>query len=132
VAGGVSPWTLATGNANQSQRIPYPVFRIMRHKGGLGAAGSQPALFPVALVEAVMTAFTDAGDLIHEPFCGSGTQLIAAERVGRRCFSMGWILFIVTWPCDGGRWRRGRWQKAQSFDFEACGEQHIKIAEKYS
>lgn len=28
---------------------------------------------------------TDPGDLVFEPFCGSGTQLIAAERTGRRC-----------------------------------------------
>jgi len=77
-----------TGNAIQSHRIPDSVFRIMRHKGGLGAAGSHPAVFPVALVEAVLTAFADPGDLIYEPFCGSGTQVVAAERAGRRCFAM--------------------------------------------
>ena len=71
-----------------SHRIPDSVFRIMRHKGGLGAAGSHPAVFPVALVEAVLTAFSDPGDLIFEPFCGSGTQIVAAERAGRRCFAM--------------------------------------------
>jgi len=77
-----------TGNAIQSHRIPDSVFRIMRHKGGLGAAGSHPAVFPVALVEFVLTAFSDPGDLIYEPFCGSGTQIVAAERAGRRCFAM--------------------------------------------
>ena len=76
------------GNAIQSHRIPDSVFRIMRHKGGLGAAGSHPAVFPVALVEAVLEAFTDPGDLVFEPFCGSGTQVIAAEKMGRRCFGM--------------------------------------------
>ena len=77
-----------TGNAIQSHRIPDSVFRILRHKGGLGAAGSHPAVFPVARVEAVLTAFSDPSDLIHEPFCGSGTQVVAAERAGRRCFAM--------------------------------------------
>ncbi|MBW6494344.1 MAG: hypothetical protein K0B16_07270, partial [Burkholderiaceae bacterium] len=77
-----------TGNAIQSHRIPDSVFRIMRHKGGLGAAGSHPAVFPVALVEAVLTAFSDPGDLIYEPFCGSGTQIVAAERAERRCYAM--------------------------------------------
>ena len=61
---------------------------IMRYKGGLGAAGSRPAVFPVALVEALVRAFSDPGDLIYEPFCGSGTQLVAAERARRRCFAM--------------------------------------------
>ena len=60
----------------------------MRHKGGLGAAGLHPAVFPVAVVEAVLTAFSDPGDMIYEPFCGSGTQIVAAERAGRRCFAM--------------------------------------------
>jgi DNA modification methylase len=77
-----------TGNAIQSHRIPDSVFRIMRHKGGLGTAGSHPAVFPVALVEAVLEAFTDPGDLVYEPFCGSGTQIVAAERAGRRCFAV--------------------------------------------
>jgi len=52
------------------------------------AAGSHPAVFPVALVEASLTAFSGPGDLIYEPFCGSGTQLVAAERAGRRCYAM--------------------------------------------
>jgi DNA modification methylase len=60
----------------------------MRHKGGLGVAGSHPAVFPVALVEAVLTAFSDLGDVIYEPFCGTGTRIIVAERAGRRCFAM--------------------------------------------
>jgi DNA modification methylase len=85
--GQVRPKT-GTGNTIQSHRIPDSVFRIMRHKGGLGAAGSHPAVFPVALVEAVLEAFTDPGDLVFEPFCGSGTQLIAAERTGRRCYAV--------------------------------------------
>jgi DNA modification methylase len=85
--GQVRPKT-GTGNAIQSHRIPDSVFRIMRHKGGLGAAGSHPAVFPVALVEAVLAAFTDPGDLVYEPFCGSGSQLVAAERTGRRCYAV--------------------------------------------
>jgi len=87
-ADGIVHAKTGTGNLIQSHRIPDSVFRIMRHKGGLGAAGSHPAVFPVALVEAVLTAFSDPGDLIYEPFCGSGTQIVAAERAGRRCIAM--------------------------------------------
>ncbi|SEN93795.1 hypothetical protein SAMN05216227_103314 [Pseudorhodobacter antarcticus] len=57
----------------------------MRQKGGLGAAGWHPAVFPVALVEAVLTAFSDPSDLIYETFHSHGTQLAAAERTGQRC-----------------------------------------------
>jgi len=83
-ADGIVHAKTGTGNLIQSHRIPDSVFRIMRHKGGIGAAGSHP----VALVEAVLTAFSDPRDLIYEPFCGSGTQLVAAERTRRRCFAM--------------------------------------------
>ena len=100
-----------TGNAIQSHRIPDSVFRIMRHKGGLGAAGSHPAVFPVALVEAVLTAFSDPGDLIYEPFCGSRTQIVAAERTGRRCFA----LELDPAYCDVAvrRWEMATGRKAQ-------------------
>jgi len=29
-----------------------------------------------------------AGDPLYEPFCGSGTAVIAAERTGTRCYAM--------------------------------------------
>ena len=75
------------GNAIQSHRIPDSVFRVMRHKGAV-QGGSHPAVFPVALVEEVFAAFTDPDELVFEPFCGSGTQVIAADKMGRRCFGM--------------------------------------------
>jgi DNA modification methylase len=109
-----------TGNAIQSHRIPDSVFRIMRHKGGLGAAGSHPAVFPVALVEAVLTAFSDPNNLIYEPFCGSGTQIVAAERSGRRCFAM--ELDPVYCDVAVRRWEMATGRKAQ---LENCNETTI-------
>jgi DNA modification methylase len=31
---------------------------------------------------------TEVGDVVYEPFSGSGTQILAAEKVGRRCFAL--------------------------------------------
>ena len=31
---------------------------------------------------------TEVGDLCYEPFLGSGTQLIAAEKLGRVCYAL--------------------------------------------
>jgi DNA modification methylase len=60
----------------------------MRHKGGLGDAGSHPAPYPADLVMEVLTAFSDGGDVALEPFCGSGTSIIAGETTRRRCLAM--------------------------------------------
>jgi DNA modification methylase len=45
-----------------------------------------PTVKPVAMVADAILDCSDRGDLVLDPFLGSGTTLIAAERVGRRCF----------------------------------------------
>jgi DNA modification methylase len=59
------------------------VIRITRHKAR-GIETEHPAVFPVALPEFVMHAYSNERDVIYEPFAGSGTSIIAAERCGRR------------------------------------------------
>lgn len=48
---------------------------------------------PVDLIERVLQVASDEGDLVLDVFCGSGSSLVAAERLGRR-----WI------GCDLGRY----------------------------
>ena len=43
---------------------------------------------PVALVAAMLANSTPLGGGILEPFSGSGTTLMAAETLGRRCYAM--------------------------------------------
>ncbi len=43
-----------------------------------------PAPFPVALPERLINLYTFEGDLVLDPFMGSGTTLVAAARTGRR------------------------------------------------
>ena len=47
-----------------------------------------PAVFPVGLPAEYVKALTDEGDIVIEPFCGSGTTIIACEQLGRRCYAM--------------------------------------------
>jgi len=47
-----------------------------------------PTMKPVALVEECLANSTRAGDAIYEPFAGSGSTLIAAERLGRCCHAI--------------------------------------------
>ena len=81
--GEIGGWSHA-GQPTQEYRIPDSVIRIMRHKGGIGDGIDHPAVFPVALPEHVLEAYSNAGDVCYEPFGGSGTTLLAAQRLGRR------------------------------------------------
>lgn len=79
------------GNLNatfQPKKIPDSVVRIMRHKARGGVENEHPAVFPVDLVSEMLTAFSDPEDIVYEPFCGSGTQLIGAQKNGRTCLAM--------------------------------------------
>ena len=82
--GEVGGWTHA-GQPTQDKRIPDSVIRVMRHKGKIGQDIDHPAVFPVALPEFILDAYSDSGDIVFEPFSGSGTTMLAAERTGRRC-----------------------------------------------
>jgi len=81
--GTIGGWT-AVGTPTQETKIPDSVIRIMRHKGKIGQDIDHPAVFPVALPQFFLESYTDAGDIVFEPFCGSGTTLLAAERTGRK------------------------------------------------
>ena len=43
------------------------------------------AMFPVELPRRLLELLTDPGNTVYEPFAGSGTTLIACERLGRKC-----------------------------------------------
>jgi len=45
---------------------------------------SHPTEKPLSLVSDMVEKFSDAGELILDPFCGSGTTLVAAKMLGRR------------------------------------------------
>jgi len=51
-------------------------------------SGYHPTQRPVELFLRPIEFNTRPGDIVYEPFSGSGTQLIAAERTGRTCFAM--------------------------------------------
>jgi len=43
-----------------------------------------PTQKPLALLERIIRASSNSGDLVADFFCGSGTTLVAAQRLGRR------------------------------------------------
>jgi DNA modification methylase len=81
--GQVKGWT-AAGQPTQDYRIPDSVIRVMRHKGKIGQNIDHPAVFPVALPEHILLAYSEPGDVVFEPFGGSGTTILAAQKTGRQ------------------------------------------------
>lgn len=47
-----------------------------------------PTMKPVVMFAYLMSNSTAPQHLAYDPFCGSGTTLIAAEQLGRRCYGM--------------------------------------------
>lgn len=47
-----------------------------------------PAIFPIELPSEYIKALTNENDLICEPFCGSGSTMVAAHQLNRKCYGM--------------------------------------------
>jgi site-specific DNA-methyltransferase (adenine-specific) len=47
-----------------------------------------PTQKPVSSLEPLVAAFCPAGGLVLDPFCGSGSSLVAAQRIGRRAIGI--------------------------------------------
>jgi DNA modification methylase len=52
------------------------------------ASPQHPTMKPVSLCQRAIDNSSGAGDVVAEPFLGSGSTLIAAERTGRCCYGM--------------------------------------------
>ncbi len=66
-------WDISVLNPNSKERLGYPTQK------------------PVALLERIIAASSNEGDLVLDPFCGCGTAIHAAQKLGRR-----WIGIDVT------------------------------------
>lgn len=52
------------------------------------ASPDHPTTKPVDLIEHLIHNSTRPGEVVFDPFVGSGTAIIAAEQLGRRCYAM--------------------------------------------
>jgi DNA modification methylase len=75
------------GERNQATiwRAPSPK---MIMAGSTEERQDHPTQKPVVLFETPIANHLRAGEAVYDPFSGSGTALIAAERLGRRCYAM--------------------------------------------
>ena len=63
---------------------PSNVLSLGKNREALGHS----AAYPVGLPEFFIKAYSDEGDIVYEPFAGSGTTLIASDKLNRRCMAM--------------------------------------------
>ena len=90
-------------NGCKSHRNNIQLGRFGRDRSNLwhysGAAGLRaseegnlialhPTVKPVAMIADAIMDVSSRGDIVLDPFLGSGTTIIAAERTGRRCYGI--------------------------------------------
>jgi DNA modification methylase len=102
----------------------YAGANIRPRKGAENLLSLHPTVKPVMLVADAMRDATRRGDIVLDPFVGSGTTLLAAERVGRRGYGIELDPIYVDTAIR--RWQRktgkpARHQSRASFDELAAG-----------
>ncbi len=70
------------------EAVMRDVWDIPALRGNQPEATGYPTQKPVALYERIIRASSDKGDIVLDPFCGSGTTAVAAERLGRQWLAM--------------------------------------------
>lgn len=77
-----------------------------------------PAMFPVELPWRCIKMHSDKGEIVLEPFSGSGTTIIACEQTDRVCYAME----KTPEYCDLAvrRWEEFTNQKAELIQGEGC------------
>lgn len=63
-------WSIPFLNPKAKERVSYPTQK------------------PILLIERILEIATDKGDVVLDPFCGSGTTLVAAKMMGRNYIGM--------------------------------------------
>lgn len=62
---------------------------VFRHAvNAIKGAKPHPSTKPEPLMLELVSLFTDAGDTVLDPFCGSGSTLVACKRVGRKAIGI--------------------------------------------
>jgi DNA modification methylase len=72
---------------NRSNVWSYPGVNTFG-KGRMAQLALHPTVKPVAMIADAILDCSNPGDLVLDPFLGSGSTLLAAERTGRKCHGM--------------------------------------------
>jgi site-specific DNA-methyltransferase (adenine-specific) len=72
-------------NGGRQMKSVWPILAPGRNEK---RHGKHPTQKPLALVERCLAASTNEGDLVLDPFLGSGTTAVACVKLGRRCIGI--------------------------------------------
>lgn len=75
----------------QGPKLPDVWIDITPLQGSTAERLGYPTQKPVALLERIVAASSNPGDIVLDPFCGCGTTIAAAQKLGRR-----WIGIDIT------------------------------------
>lgn len=92
-------WDMPVINSQAKERLGYPTQK------------------PQALLERIITASSNPGGLVLDPFCGCGTTIAAAQRTGRR-----WIGIDITHLAIGLMKHRLRDAFGDQVNYQVIGE----------
>lgn len=87
-------WTWKTDGPAIIGRVPGPMdsqtgwFDTSRMDGVDVGKGTHGAGMPTSTALWMLTVHSRSGSVVHEPFCGTGTTIVAAENLNRRCFAL--------------------------------------------
>jgi DNA modification methylase len=73
---------------NRTNVWNYPGANTFARSGRTRGLEFHPTVKPIGLVADAILDATQRGDVVLDPFCGSGTTILAAERVGRRGYGV--------------------------------------------
>ena len=95
---------------NRTNVWNYPGMNSFARCGRTRGLEFHPTVKPIAMVADAILDVTQRDDIVLDPFCGSGTTILAAERVGRRSFGIELDPLYVDLAIS--RWQRMTKQKA--------------------
>ncbi|MBR1270310.1 ParB N-terminal domain-containing protein [Bradyrhizobium sp. AUGA SZCCT0222] len=97
---------------NRTNVWNYPGGNAFARRGSLRNLEHHPTVKPILMVADAIQDSSNRNDLVFDPFLGSGTTLLAAERINRRCFAVELDPLYVDTTIN--RWQRMTGRKAHN------------------
>ena len=111
---GEKPKLLRAHLGNLGGEFPTTVWEVPNSEVETDA---HPTSKPCRLFALPMEMHTERGDISYDPFSGSGSQLVAAEQLGRRCYAIEKSPRSLQWRWNG--WRPWALRRRSSTNHEA-------------